>query len=75
VGRLVDVWSGLPLLVALSPILGHLPPAGGREEHHPLEVIHQILQAHFRPGPHQPDGPDEGAAHRRHLMPEDMFHP
>lgn len=64
---------GLRSKPSLLPLLGHLLPTRDREEQHSLEVIDQILEPDLCSSPDHPNRSNELAAHRRHLVAEDMF--
>lgn len=44
-----------------------LPPAEDCEKHHPLKILHQLLDHNYDLGSHHPNRTDAGAAHRSYL--------
>ena len=52
---------------------GHLSLRWCGEEQKSLKVIREILQPNLEASPHEPDGSNQFAAHRVHLMAENMF--
>ena len=39
-----------------------------------MEIIREVLEPKFGPGPHEPDRANQFAAHGYDVMAEDMFH-